>query len=52
MEENKAVGQKANERNSSIKLLNLAVVILKQRNVFSWGLIKEQMNKKLGDSQK
>ena len=48
MEENKTAGQKANESNSSVKLPNLAVVILKQRSVFSWGLIKAQMNKKLG----
>ena len=45
--EYRVVGQKENERNSSVKLPNMAVVILKQRSVFSWGLIKVQMNKKL-----
>ena len=40
LEEHRVVGLKENDRNSNIKLPNLAVVILKQRSVFSWGLIK------------
>ena len=48
MEESKLVGQTESEQSSTVKLPSLAVVILKQTSHISWGLVKEQMRKKLG----
>ena len=48
MEESKAAGQTGSEQSLTVKLSSLAVAIFKQRSHISWGLVKEQMQKKLG----
>ena len=47
-EETKEGGLTGSEQRSISKRLSLAVVIFKDRSHISWGLVKEQMQKKLG----